>query len=263
MRLSARLPIVGSEDVPRTRSASGIVRLCEVGDQCETVMAMTVREQAAFDSEAVAQLPVGAAFEVTEVGSAGTRVKISAGDVRGWITAQTDTDQPLIKVHGKRKKSWVTSAKDVIDPGDVGETLISMMVREGQNFDSSAIGQIDAGTPFEVLEVVSTRNRVKVAAADLVGWISVKTDLDQPLVKMKPKRRVSIMSDDGDGIRRTSSTRSNHSVASVHSDGSLQKKASFKQGEPAESAPLVAETAKSKAKEPGCAAFLRRMCCRT
>jgi SH3-like domain-containing protein len=64
--------------------------------------------------------------------------------------------------------------------GDIGETIVPMNVRAEMDFKSEVVGSMQGGVKFTVV-VTGQSNRVLISSGDTTGWISSKTDLDQPL----------------------------------------------------------------------------------
>jgi len=66
--------------------------------------------------------------------------------------------------------------------GDQGETLVAMNVRSEAEYKSDIVGSMPEGCSFIVIETADN-NRVLVSSGNVTGWISTKTNLDQPLTK--------------------------------------------------------------------------------
>jgi hypothetical protein len=176
------------------------------------IPATKLRALEAFDSALVADLPPGTQFEVVEVGTTPNRIRVTAGrQGAGWISKASDQGKPIVKWVRKRRTSlskegtWERRASDENDNlqtqdglrvGDQCETVIAMTLREGEDFKSTAVGQIPENTQFEILKVAPS-NRVKVHVSSTVleggavGWISSKTDTGGPLIKKTARRRKS------------------------------------------------------------------------
>jgi len=82
--------------------------------------------------------------------------------------------------------------------GDVGETVIpSTKLKAGEAFDSALVTELAAGTQFEVVEVGSLPNRIRVTtSAGHAGWISKATEQGSVIVKWVRKRRTSFQQKD-------------------------------------------------------------------
>lgn len=69
--------------------------------------------------------------------------------------------------------------------GDVGETVVAMNVRSEVDYKSEIVGSMQEGTKFVVVETADA-NRALISAGNTTGWISTKTERDQPLtVRLK------------------------------------------------------------------------------
>jgi len=79
-----------------------------------------------------------------------------------------------------------------VEVGDMCEAVMVLKVRTAQDFMSEIVGQLPVGSTFQVTEV-GLNGRIKVSNDSVAGWISYKTDLDQPLIKKAPKRRNSFI----------------------------------------------------------------------
>lgn len=142
----------------------------QVGDMGETVVAMNVRSEVDYRSEIVGSMQEGTKFVVVETGET-HRALISAGNTTGWISTKTDLDQPL-----------TIRVKVGLGELEVHENLVQMTVREAMEFQSATVLTMPEGTQFELIEM-GTQNRCKILIDDMIGWITAKTDLDQPLIK--------------------------------------------------------------------------------
>jgi len=181
-----------------------------VGDQGETVMLMKMKATEEFNSAVIAEIPAGATFEVVGIGTTPSRIRIMWANQAGWISKVTEQGQPLVKWIRKkrtsmkdmtpmmRKVSGDSEADGEISIGDVCETVVMMVVREGQDPKSTGIGQIPEKTQFEIVEV-GQAGRVKVMVSEAIleggaiGWLSVKTDTGSSLgKKVARKRRTSL-----------------------------------------------------------------------
>lgn len=104
--------------------------------------------------------------------------------------------------------------------GDQGETVISMKLKSGEDFNSDVVTELPAGAQFEVIEVGAQPVRIRISTVGhktLVGWISKATEQDQPLVKWTRKRRVS--KDKGAGLARQASAENDKSTEGSWSQG--------------------------------------------
>jgi len=66
--------------------------------------------------------------------------------------------------------------------GDEGETLVAMNVRTEIDYKSEVVGLMPESCHFTVVET-GANHRALVSSGNMTGWISTKTDLDQPLTK--------------------------------------------------------------------------------
>merc|ERR1740139_868093 len=78
-----------------------------------------------------------------------------------------------------------------MDAGDEGTVLVELNVREEEETHSAVVAQVGPGTPFTVIEAAGA-HRCLISVGDLTGWISTKTDLDQPLVKKDASKGVQL-----------------------------------------------------------------------
>lgn len=222
-----------SDRPSRTTSGLSTRAEIGIGDHVEPLVVMNVREAEAFESQPVGQIAVGTDCEVIDIGSSNRINVTTAGGVSGWISSKTDLDQPLVKkVSGPPKKrisikfggsgnspsvgmtASISQQSDRSDApqrrtsfrstgerahaetlavGDQCETVILSTVRAQEDFSSDLVSKLPVGTPLEVLELGASSKRLKVRAGNVTGWISQKTDLDQPLIKKvtQPVRRLS------------------------------------------------------------------------
>lgn len=141
-----------------------------VGDQGETLVAMNLRSEVELKSEVVGSLAEAVFFTVVETG-APHRALISCGNASGWISTKTDLDQPLVK----RTKE----GRGVLP---VYEAVVLQVMREEMDFKSEEMATLPAGTPFDLIEEGPT-HRVKILCDGMIGWVTARTDLDQPLIK--------------------------------------------------------------------------------
>jgi len=74
------------------------------------------------------------------------------------------------------------------EAGEEGETLVTMNLREEEDIRSAVLHTIGEGTHFTVVEA-GANHRALISAGNLTGWISTKTDLDQPLTKKSGMKR--------------------------------------------------------------------------
>jgi len=143
------------------------------GDVAETVVPIYVRETEELTSEITATLPEKSKITVLEVGDTNNRAMVSCGDVTGWITTKTELDQVLFRK--------LIANPDVI----LCQAVMKMQVREAQDMKSEVLATMDAGSEFELIER-GDMNRAKILFEGTVGWITEKTDLDQPLFRIIP-----------------------------------------------------------------------------
>lgn len=151
------------------------------GDKGETIMAMNVRAEIDFRSEIVGSLQEGTSFTIVETGDS-HRALISAGNTTGWISTKTDLDQPLTKK--------IQSGQGCLP---IYENMVPLSVREDSDFKSSVVESLPEGSQFELIEE-GTQHRVKILFDGVIGWITAKTNLDQPLISQVNAERVTKMS---------------------------------------------------------------------
>jgi len=144
----------------------------QVGDMGETIIAMNVRSEVDYKSEIVGSLHDGTKFVVVETAES-HRALISAGNITGWISTKTDLDQPLT-----RRLQVGNGYLDIYD------NLVGVTVRQDMEFKSPEVLHLIEGTEFEMIEEGS-QHRCKILVDGLIGWITAKTDLDQPLIRKK------------------------------------------------------------------------------
>jgi len=149
----------------------------DVGDHGELLVQMNVRSEIELKSEVIGSLPECCHFTVVERGTT-HRALVSSGDVTGWISTKTDLDQPLTK----KVKSGTGSLP-------VYEAVVQLNLRECMDFKSPVLMSIPGGTQFDLIEEAE-QNRVKVFVDGMIGWVTAKTDLDQPLIKELSKESV-------------------------------------------------------------------------
>lgn len=74
--------------------------------------------------------------------------------------------------------------------GEIAENVVSMYVHELEDNDSEIVTTMVEKTRFTVLDVGDRPTRIMISAGEITGWISTKTDQDQPLtVKIKDAPR--------------------------------------------------------------------------
>lgn len=77
----------------------------------------------------------------------------------------------------------VRSSEYGLGAGDICETLHPVTVREHETFDSTIVSELDEGATLEVLDVGDGRRLLVGGCAQ--GWISYKTERNEPLVAKK------------------------------------------------------------------------------
>lgn len=147
----------------------------EVGDSGETLVAMNVRAEIEYKSDIIGTMPEGCQFIVIETG-ANHRALVSSGNVTGWISTQTDLQQALTR-----------KLKFGIGELPVYVSNIQLSMREDMEFKSAVLMTLPEGSQFKLIEE-GPQNRVKIFVVDeddeaSIGWITAKTELDQPLIK--------------------------------------------------------------------------------
>lgn len=139
-----------------------------VGDWCETIVPLSIREKEDYRSPPILKMEANATFTILGVG-ANHRVKVSNGTVTGWISSKTDLDQPLIvKVRSSAA-------------GDNVVTLVPVKVRKDEHYISPVVAEVPEGTQFQIVQV-GANNRIKVSSSEVTGWINSKTDLNHPVI---------------------------------------------------------------------------------
>lgn len=148
----------------------------EAGDEGETLVAMNLRGEEDVSSQVVGSLGERSRFTVIDVG-ANHRALISSADLTGWISTQTDLDQPLCGKLAHRQRH---------NELGVYEAKVSLNVRALEDFKSEVIGTIPGGVSFQLVDE-GAYNRCKVLADGLVGWITTQTEVGQPLISRLDK----------------------------------------------------------------------------
>jgi hypothetical protein len=158
-----------------------------VGDTAETCSLVTVRDDEALESDFMGELSIGTTVEITEIGE-GRRVKVRTGNVEGWISHATRTNEKLIvKVCSQQP----LRAIDDFEVGGQHEVKSLVTVRLGENLDTDAIGELRPGTVVKILQVGTENQRraliqeVEGVSVCLKGWISLVTKQGEHLVGKK------------------------------------------------------------------------------
>lgn len=244
--------------VVRTPSIPTIeVNAFKQGDQGETLVQLKLREKLDRDSRVLWQLPPTTLFTVLEVGDS-SRLKISAANgVVGWISYQTQLDQPLVKRVKKQRVSFsrmtsdsekstgtlstspstsslpAPTAEEAVqlmkklvpqkagDPsvGEECEALVPLNMREEQDYVSCIVAVLQQGTKFTITEVGwSSRMRVTTPSG-ISGWVTARAELGQPLIKkVHRKKRLSFKQSSRDGeVRDDASTVTEDTITRVSS----------------------------------------------
>lgn len=165
----------------RKNTLTETVANMEVGDQGITLVGMNLRAEIDFKSKVVASLKESTPFTIIETGES-HRALISVGNATGWISTKTDLDQPLAKK--------VQSGGGFLP---VYENAVALTLREKMDFKSDILYTLPEGSQFELIEE-GPQHRVKILFDGLIGWITAKTDLDQPLIQslsMHPSTRLA------------------------------------------------------------------------
>merc|ERR1719277_2149140 len=142
----------------------------QIGDQGETLVPLNLRSEIDFKSEIIGSVQDQVLFTVVESG-ANHRALISSGNSTGWISTKTDLDQPLCKALAKGTGELPAY-----------ESLVQLNVHEDMEFKGSVVAVMEPRTLFYVIEQGS-QNRYKILVDGEIGWLTGKTNLDQPLVK--------------------------------------------------------------------------------
>jgi len=152
----------------------------EVGDHGETLVAMNVRCEIDPKSDIIGAMPETCQFTVVETGD-NHRALISSGDVTGWIYTKTDLDQALTK----KVKSGTGTLPYY-------ESKVQLQMRYDLKFTSAVMMTLPEGSQFQLIEE-GAYNRVKIFVVDdadevHIGWVTSKTELDQPLITSLDQR---------------------------------------------------------------------------
>jgi len=152
----------------------------KIGDQGETLVPMNLRAEIDFRSEIIGSLPEQVLFTVVETG-ANHRALISSGNATGWISTKTDLDQPLC-----RRVQEGSGALPVF------QALVQLNMRRDMEFKSDVETVVPIREEFDLIEA-GPQNRVKILYDGVIGWVSAKTDLGQPLISELTAEKVTKM----------------------------------------------------------------------
>jgi len=152
----------------------------DVGDVCETVSIVTVRQEESLDSDVVAELQIGSACEILSVGEPGSRrAQVKTGSVTGWISIKTKAMEPLVV---KRKKD-ISFAIEDFEVGGQHEVKSMVTVRVCETLDSEVLTELKPGALVKILEICPhNRRRAYVHSEHGNGWISLATKSGELLV---------------------------------------------------------------------------------
>lgn len=99
------------------------------------------------------------------------------------------------------------SGKQAITVGAQCETISPVIVRQHESLESDVITELPIGTCFKIVEQGALPRRSKILAGNVVGWISVKTRLNEPLViRVEPGFTSTVADFEVDGQHEVLST---------------------------------------------------------
>eukprot|EP00931_Biecheleriopsis_adriatica_P009082 TRINITY_DN110190_c0_g1_i1.p1 TRINITY_DN110190_c0_g1~~TRINITY_DN110190_c0_g1_i1.p1 ORF type:complete len:1307 (-),score=310.54 TRINITY_DN110190_c0_g1_i1:69-3989(-) len=182
----------------------------DVGDICEVVGGVLVRQSEDLDSPKVAQLSDGCRIEVTAIGlgPSGKRIAVrDTGGIEGWVSVVAASGETLIRIvekelHGELRERRLSVAAKVCRPdhgkaterfnlGDFCDVVGGAIVRQTEELDSHQLRRLPDRSQVEVVEIGSGPTGKRVCIKDdagRVGWISVvSADGTQLLRPVKPQ----------------------------------------------------------------------------
>lgn len=169
-----------------------------VGCQGETLSLVTMRREEALESDVLAELAVGTAVEVLEIGS-GRRIKIRAGGAEGWVSSKTRLNEPLIV----RRRMDMDFVMEDFEVGGQHEVKSIVTLRAGEELDSDVIIELRPGTIIRIIALSTiNRRRAKITCEQSEGWISLATKQGELLVG-----KLSSSGKDHGGFMGSSSTK--------------------------------------------------------
>lgn len=89
------------------------------------------------------------------------------------------------------RMNMLTETVQDMEAGDEGHVIVAMNLREEEETHSEVIATIEVGTKFTVVEAAGN-HRCLISVGNATGWISTKTDLDQPLVVLDESKGVKL-----------------------------------------------------------------------
>mmetsp|Transcript_31215 Transcript_31215/g.60303 ORF Transcript_31215/g.60303 Transcript_31215/m.60303 type:complete len:176 (+) Transcript_31215:28-555(+) len=153
----------------------------DLGDICETVSVVTVREEESFESCVVAELDQGVRLGVLEIGQ-GRRIKVKNHSIKGWISHKDRRlGQPLVT----KVQPQLDSFLDDFNVGGDYEVMSNAMLRAAEAVHSMVISALPVGTQIKIVEIGTDNKRhAKVATPELgqEGWISLASNTGDVLV---------------------------------------------------------------------------------
>eukprot|EP00928_Gymnodinium_smaydae_P027335 TRINITY_DN21177_c0_g1_i2.p1 TRINITY_DN21177_c0_g1~~TRINITY_DN21177_c0_g1_i2.p1 ORF type:complete len:1189 (+),score=375.48 TRINITY_DN21177_c0_g1_i2:67-3633(+) len=189
----------GSRSSSRSTRSNPEDEIWNLGDQCETVSLVTMRQEEALESEVVQELPIGTACEIVELGE-GRRVKVSTGEESGWISCRTKANEALIV----KRKQGVQFAIEDFEVGGTHEVKSMVTVRCGETLDSEVKTELKPGTLVKILELGTVnKRRARISAEPIEGWISLATKQGELLIGKVSEQR----SAGGEGLFGVSSSK--------------------------------------------------------
>lgn len=180
----------------------------DVGDICEVIGAVLVREGEDLGSAKVTQLLDGCRVQVTNIGSgpSGKRIAVQdTGGVHGWVSVVSSGGEPLVRIIEKdlrdeiRERRIGAAAKAArhdygkptarFEVGDACQVIASVIMRKGETLASPQLAKLPDRSTVEVLEIGTGESGKRICVKDttgLSGWISVvSSDGTQLLRKIK------------------------------------------------------------------------------
>lgn len=180
----------------------------DVGDICEVIGAVLVREAEDLQSSKVAQLLDGCRVEVTRIGSgaSGKRIAIQdTGGIQGWVSVVSSSGEALVRIiekelHGAAREKRIEAAVKAarhdhgkptarFEVGDMCHVIANVIVRQEEALESPQLAKLPDRCLVEVLEIGNGPSGKRLCVKDekgLSGWISVvSSDGTQLLRKVK------------------------------------------------------------------------------
>lgn len=155
----------------------------QVGDTCETLTMITLRKDESIFSDVLTELPAGLELRILQLSSGGPRrrARTMAGNLVGWVTIQTSSQEPLIRP----KRDAVVQ---VIGPEMVGKSFkleCITQVRDAASLESRALCELEPGTVVRLLRISEgNARRAKIMHDRGEGWISLVSAIGQMRVAL-------------------------------------------------------------------------------